>query len=98
MLRLRIRGRIPRPSRGFIMPDKTVGNSQSTNIDSILQEQRKFECPSDFSRQAHIKSFEDYERIYKESIEEPETFWGRIAAELHWFKKWDKDLQRTCPW
>ena len=24
------------------------------NIDSILQEQRKFECPAEFSQQAHI--------------------------------------------
>src|SRR5260370_5832707 len=98
MCRWRIRSRIPRPSRRFIMPDKAVGNSQSTNIDSILQEQRKFECPSEFSQQAHIKSFEDYERIYKESIEEPEQFWGRIAAELHWFRKWDKVLEWNCPW
>src|ERR1700704_4786474 len=98
MLRLRIRSRNPRPSRGFIMPDKAVGNSQNTNIDSILQEQRKFECPSEFSQQAHIKSFEQYERIYKESIEEPEKFWGRIAGELHWFKKWDKVLEWNIPW
>ncbi len=26
------------------------------NIDSILQEDRKFECPPEFARQAHIKS------------------------------------------
>jgi len=55
------------------MPDKAVGNSQSPNIDSTLQEQRKFECPSEFSQRAHIKSLEEYERIYKESIEEPEN-------------------------
>src|ERR1700732_1958367 len=80
------------------MPDRAVGNSQSPNIDSTLQEQRKFECPSEFSQQAHIKSLEDYERIYKESIEEPEKFWGRIAGELHWFKKWDKVLEWNLPW
>lgn len=68
------------------------------NIDSILQEQRKFECPEEFRRQAHIKSLEDYERIYRESIEEPEKFWGRIAGELHWFKKWDKVLEWDYPW
>ena len=27
------------------MPEKAVVDQQSTNIDSILQEQRKFECP-----------------------------------------------------
>src|SRR5689334_21063000 len=63
------------------------------NIDSILQEQRKFEPPEQFRRQAHIKCLADYERIYSESIEDPEKFWGRIAAELHWFKRWDKVLE-----
>jgi acetyl-CoA synthetase len=70
----------------------------STNIDSVLQEQRKFECPEAFSRQAHIKSLEQYERLYRESVEQPEEFWGGIAEELHWFKKWDKVLEWNNPW
>ena len=48
-----------------------------TNIDSVLQEQRKFECPENFRKDAHIKSLEEYERIYKESVEQPEKFWGQ---------------------
>ena len=68
------------------MPEKAVADIQSINIDSTLQEQRKFECPEEFSRQAHIKSLADYERLYKESVEQPEKFWARAAEELHWFK------------
>jgi len=74
------------------MPDKASATQTATHIDSILQEQRKFECPEHFRQQAHIKSLEEYERIYRESVEQPEQFWGRIAEELHWFKKWDKVL------
>jgi len=53
------------------MPDKAIidPNSidmQATNIDSILQEQRKFEPPAEFSKHAHIKSLAVYERRYKE--------------------------------
>jgi acetyl-CoA synthetase len=70
----------------------------STSIDSVLQEQRKFECPEGFSRQAHIKNREDYDRAYRESIEDPEGFWGKVANDLHWFKKWDKVLEWNCPW
>ena len=70
----------------------------SVNIDSTLNEQRKFECPEHFRQQAHIQSLEEYERIYRESIEQPEKFWGRIAEELHWFKKWDKVLEWNNPW
>src|SRR5215469_10698346 len=69
-----------------------------THIDSVLQEQRKFEPPAEFRRAAHIKSEAEYERIYRESIEQPEEFWGKIAAELHWFKKWDRVLEWDVPW
>src|SRR6202035_4456394 len=71
---------------------------QATNIDSILQEQRKFEPPAEFARQAHIKSLAEYERLYQESIDQPDQFWSRVAGELHWFKKWDKVLEWNCPW
>ncbi len=80
------------------MADKATTPISNTNIDSILQEQRKFECPEEFRRGAHIKSAEDYERIYRESIEHPEKFWARIADELYWFKKWDKVLEWNHPW
>jgi acetyl-CoA synthetase len=76
--------------------DKPI--SPSTNIDSILQEQRKFEPPDDFRRGAHLKSEADYERVYRESVEQAEQFWGRIAEELHWFRKWDKVLEWNHPW
>src|SRR5262249_18382538 len=66
--------------------------------DSGLQEQRKFDCPDQFREQAHIKSLQDYDPIYRESVEQPEKFCGRVAEELHWFKKWDKVLEWKKPW
>ena len=72
--------------------------SADTSIDSVLHEQRKFEPPTEFAQRAHIKSLEEYERIYKESIEEPEKFWGRVARELYWFKPWHKVLEWNVPW
>ncbi len=74
-----------------------VANS-SPDIDSTLQEQRRFEPPAKFSEHAHIKDFAEYEAIYRESVEQPEEFWGKIASELHWFKKWDKVLDWQAPW
>ncbi|MGH9512176.1 MAG: acetate--CoA ligase [Terriglobales bacterium] len=70
----------------------------STDIDSILQEQRKFEPSAEFRAHAHMNSLEAYERIYRESVERPEKFWAAIANELHWFKKWDRVLEWNCPW
>src|SRR6266849_6392348 len=72
--------------------------SQSSGIESILREQRKFEPSPEFGQTAHIGSLEDYDRIYRESVEQPEQFWARIASELHWFKKWDRVLEWNAPW
>ncbi|MGB6387483.1 MAG: acetate--CoA ligase [Terriglobales bacterium] len=68
------------------------------NIDSILDEQRSFPPPAEFSQKAQIKSLAEYEALYKESVEQPEKFWARAAEELHWFKKWDKVLEWNAPW
>src|SRR5690606_19457268 len=72
--------------------------SEKSSIDSVLQEERKFPPAPEFSAQAHIKSTEDYERLYREAAENPEVFWGRIAGELHWFKPWEKVLEWNAPW
>ena len=80
------------------MAQETAINPQDANIDSTLQEQRKFEPSAEFQKKAHIKSLEEYERLYKESVEQPEKFWGDVAKELHWFKPWDKVLEWNAPW
>ncbi len=33
-----------------------------------------------------------YAQAYQQSIEDPEGFWGPIAEECYWYKKWDKVL------
>ncbi|MHA1870951.1 MAG: AMP-binding protein, partial [Promethearchaeota archaeon] len=38
-----------------------------------------------------------YEELYKKSIENPEEFWGKIAEEVFWYKKWDKVLDDSNP-
>ncbi len=37
-----------------------------------------------------ITTLEQYQRDYRQSIEEPDAFWGRIAEHFTWRKKWDK--------
>lgn len=31
-----------------------------------------------------------YEAMYRWSVEDPQSFWGSIAAQLHWERPWDK--------
>ncbi len=74
--------------------------SETTNdvIESILQETRTFAPPAKFAAQAHVKSFEEYERIYAEAEANPEAFWANAAEEnLNWFKKWEKILEWNEP-
>jgi acetyl-CoA synthetase len=67
------------------------------DIDSTLRENRVFPPPEEFAAKAHIKSLEEYETLYKKSIEDPEKFWAEAAGELHWFKPWDKVLDWNLP-
>ena len=39
-----------------------------------------------------IKSLEQYHQDYKKSVEDPEDFWGAIAENFEWRKKWDSVL------
>ncbi len=69
----------------------------SQSIESSLQENRVFPPPADFSKHARIKTMEEYTRLYRQSIDEPDVFWSKAASDLHWFKKWDKVLEWKAP-
>jgi acetyl-CoA synthetase len=40
-----------------------------------------------------IKSVDQYKAAYEKSVNDPEEFWGAVAANFHWRKKWDKVLE-----
>ncbi len=63
--------------------------AEKITIESLLEEKRIFYPPLDFSEKAHIKSFDEYKKIYESSIKDPPAFWAQKAEELTWFKKWD---------
>jgi acetyl-CoA synthetase len=69
----------------------------TTNIESVLQEERVFPPPPEFSAKAHIKSEAEIESLRAEAHADPEAFWARMAEELHWFKKWDTVLKWDPP-
>jgi propionyl-CoA synthetase len=39
----------------------------------------------------------EYERAYRESIDDPGAFWGRAAEDVHWFRRWDRVLDDSRP-
>ena len=38
---------------------------------------------------AHISSMEQYQKMYDESVADPEGFWANVAERITWYKKWD---------
>src|SRR6266508_5057079 len=71
--------------------------SDAQSISSHLKESRRFEPPKEFAARARIGSRADYDRLYRESIESPETFWKRETSSLVWRKPWTKLLTWELP-
>ncbi|SHM39872.1 acetate--CoA ligase [Chitinophaga sp. CF418] len=40
-----------------------------------------------------IKSLEEYQENYKQSVMDPEGFWANVADHFYWRRKWDKVLE-----
>lgn len=69
-----------------------------TTIESILQEERLFSPPAEFSQQAYVRSVREYEQLYDKAKANPEKFWAELAEqELDWFQKWDRVLDWQPP-
>ncbi len=52
---------------------------------------------------AHIDSMEEYRRLYRLSLDDPDTFWEKQAERLTWFHRWstvfDSDYDNVdCGW
>ena len=50
---------------------------------------QKYEPNDETRNNAHIRSFEEYKKLYDYSIKEPEAFWSEQAERISWFKKWN---------
>jgi len=67
------------------MGTDTTSQQQKHEIESVLSEARVFPPPPEFSKRAHIKSMDEYRRIYDEALKNPDRFWGaKGREELYW--------------
>ena len=67
------------------------------SIQSVLKETRSFAPPATFAAQAHISSRQQYEAMWKRAKDDPAGFWGEMAENLDWFRRWDSVLQGQMP-
>ena len=49
----------------------------------------KIKPPKTFSQSSHIKSFNDYKRIYNESLKDKDQFWSKVSERIDWYKPWE---------
>ena len=62
-------------------------------VASMADEKRIFEPSDRIKMSAYIRSLEEYQKFYQRSISDPEGFWGELAEQIDWYKKWDKVLE-----
>ncbi|MDV6373521.1 acetate--CoA ligase [Deinococcus arenicola] len=66
------------------------------HIDNVLHETRVIQPPAGFVANAKVTR-EEYDRRYRQSLDDPDTFWGEVAGELTWMKPWEQVLDWQEP-
>ncbi|RKY09170.1 MAG: acetate--CoA ligase [Planctomycetota bacterium] len=64
-------------------------------MESLQSEGRKFPPPANIQSNAWIDSVEQYETMWKQSIDDPDGFWLEQAKTLSWFKEPTQSLDYT---
>ncbi len=69
-----------------------------SEIKSVMTETRTFPPPEEFSRQAHLRSLEEYRKLAEEAERDPEGYWGaRAREELDWKEPFTQVLEWKPP-
>jgi acetyl-CoA synthetase len=64
-------------------------------IDSFMGESRTFAPLPQIIENSYVKSIDQYDKLWKQSIEDPDGFWLEQAKTLHWFKAPTKSLDHV---
>ncbi|MEO7520321.1 MAG: acetate--CoA ligase [Gemmatimonas sp.] len=64
-----------------------------SDIDTLLQEDRSFPPPPEFSARSRVSEND----LHESAAADPEGFWAKEAAELTWSRPWDRVLEWTPP-
>jgi acetyl-CoA synthetase len=75
----------------------TTTNKAAGRVSSVMNENRLFPPPAEFSMRARIGSMADYKRLYDAALADPEAFWHERAQALPWMKPYAKVLDWQPP-
>src|SRR2546422_8289474 len=62
-------------------------------IETLLDEQRRFDPPKEFQAQAHVRDWAPYERARRDR----EGYWADWAKQLEWIRPWNGVLEWKPP-
>jgi len=71
-----------------------MGNEKKS-MTSLMIEERRFPPPKSVTKVAYIKSMEQYQQMWEQSINDPDKFWLEQTKSLTWFKEPTKTLEYT---
>jgi acetyl-CoA synthetase len=60
---------------------------------STVEDKQVYEPPNGVKLRASIKNMDEYKKLYEKSTNDVDGFWGEMAEQLDWYKKWDKVLE-----
>jgi hypothetical protein len=66
-------------------------------FDPHVLEEKPIPPPAEFSKRAHVKSLEEYGKMYESAQNDPEGFWGQQAKMLDWFTPPTRVLEWDLP-
>ncbi|MFA7486288.1 MAG: AMP-binding protein, partial [Phycisphaerae bacterium] len=67
--------------------------SEQKAISSLMTENRTFPPPKNIQSNAYIDSVEQYQKMWNQSVNDPDAFWLEQAKMLSWFKQPTKSLE-----
>jgi acetyl-CoA synthetase len=66
-------------------------------FDPHILDEKAVPPPAEFSRRAHVKSLDEYRKLYERADRDPEGFWAEQAKLLDWFEQPKRTLEWNPP-
>ncbi|CAI5493621.1 unnamed protein product [Closterium sp. Naga37s-1] len=82
---------------GKLLGDKGSASAESSNMldfdtaaaEAVTEEEQPVEPLDSFVERALVKSRAQYDAMYRQSLDDPEAFWGAMSAQYHWETPWE---------
>ena len=69
----------------FFRKGQGIMSETQKGMESLMSEQRKFPPPANIQSNAWVNSMDQYQTMWDQSINDPDTFWLEQAKTLTWF-------------